>query len=221
MRSEVIQKLVGRPVRDVYNRYVGYVVGFSVDTTGELTSVGVDHGRGEFIEYPNTRIMSDKDGLVVIPTWKSETDGLAKETEMVRRRAKALDDLAAEGEIPKHLYEEMFNQYGGQLKGLQESYKTLEEKINNRLGEIENQTEVVERFLANVKVQFRSGELDESTFKVVSDYCSTMKGRNLKETEDLSRVLRLITEPLTQPSTEPAIAPEQVPAQTVSETSEG
>jgi hypothetical protein len=215
MRSEVIQKLVGRPVRDVYGRYVGYVVGFSVDTTGELTSVGVDHGSGEFIEYPNTRIISDKDSLVVIPSWKIETDGLAKETETVRRRAKAADDLAAEGEIPKHLYDEMFNLYGGQLKTLQESYKALAEKIKNRLGEIENQSDVVDRFLANVKVQFRSGEIDESTFKVVSDYCSTMKGRNIKETEDLSRVLRLITEPLTQPASPETAETEPVPVQTV------
>ncbi len=207
MRSEAVQKIVGRPVKDIYGRYVGYVVGFSVDTTGELRSVGADQGSGEFVEYPSNRIVSDKDGLIVIPSWKVDTDSLAKETEMVRRRAQALEDLKKEGEIPSHVYDEMYKQYSGQLRSLQESYNNLGQRLRRRVEELDHQGEVLERFLANVKVQFRSGETDEATFKVASDYCLSMKSRDAKEKEDIARVLSLITAPLT-PEATTAITPE-------------
>lgn len=205
MRTEAIQKLVGRPVKDIYGRYVGYVVGFSVDTTSELRSVGVDQGSGEFAEYPNNRIISDKDGLIVVPGWKVETEGLGKEAELVRRRTRALEDLAKEGEIPPHLHEEMYKQYSEQLTSLQQSYDNLAQKLRRRIEELDHQGEVVDRFLANVKVQFRSGEIDEGTFKVASDYCVSMKARDVREREDLAKVLGMITEPL--PSTTSAVSP--------------
>ena len=218
MRTEVIQKLVGRPVKDIYGRYVGYVVGFSVDTTGELRSVGVDQGSGEFAEYPNNRIISDKDGLIAVPSWKVETEGLGKETEMVRRRAQALEDLAKEGEIPTHLYEEMYKQYSEQLTKLQESYNNLGQRLRRRKEELDHQGELLDRFLANVKVQFRSGEIDEGTFKVASDYCVSMKERDVREREDLAKVLRIITEPLTSATTSAvSTEAEQLTVETVAE----
>ncbi len=67
MRAEALEKLVNRPVKDTYGRYVGFVVGFSVDTAGDLKSVGVDQGDGEFTEYSSDRVVSTADGFVVIP----------------------------------------------------------------------------------------------------------------------------------------------------------
>ena len=99
MRAEALEKLVDRPVKDSYGRYVGFVVGFSVDTSGELKSVGVDQGNGEFTEYPSQRIVPAAEGFVLIPAWKVECDDLGKEIDGVRRRAKALQDLAREGEL--------------------------------------------------------------------------------------------------------------------------
>ncbi len=91
MRTEAIQKLVGRPVKDSFGRYAGYVVGFSVDTSGELQFVGIDQGNGDFAEYPGRRILVDRDGLVVIPAWKVEAEEFRKEFDIVTRRLRALD----------------------------------------------------------------------------------------------------------------------------------
>lgn len=204
MRAEALEKLVDRPVKDTYGRYVGFVVGFSVDTSGDLKSVGVDQGNGEFTEYPNERIVSTAEGFVVIPAWKVECDSLGKEIDGVRRRAKALQDLAREGEIPRTLFEEMMGKYSDEASKIQGSYKSLAEGMVVRIGELEGQRESLDRFLVEIKVQFRAGEVDEAAFRVAAESCQAMQKRNSQETEDLSKMLKAATEPLAAQQQAPA-----------------
>ena len=203
MRAEALEKLVDRPVKDTYGRYVGFVVGFSVDTSGDLKSVGVDQGNGEFTEYPSERIVSTADGFVLIPAWKVECDSLGKDIDGVKRRAKALQELAKEGEIPRTMYEEMMTKYQDEAGRIQGHYKSLAEGMVVRIGELEGQKETLDRFLVNVKVQFRAGEIDEAAYKVASECCQSMQKRNQQEMEDLGKMLKTATEPLTQQQQQP------------------
>ncbi|MDE1858808.1 MAG: CdvA-like protein [Thaumarchaeota archaeon] len=198
MRAEALERLVDRPVKDSYGRYVGFVVGFSVDTSGELKSIGVDQGNGEFTEYPSQRIVSASDGFVLIPAWKVECDSLNREVDGVRRRAKALQDLAREGEIPRTIYDDMMSKYSTEASKIQGSYKSLAEGMVVRIGELEGQREALQRFLVDIKVQFRAGEIDEAAFKVAAESCESMLTRNSQEMDDLARMLKSATEPLSQ-----------------------
>jgi len=199
MRAEALEKLVDRPVRDTYGRYVGFVVGFSVDTSGDLKSVGVDQGNGEFTEYPSERIVTTAEGFVLIPAWKVECDGLGKDIDGVRRRAKALQELAKEGEIPRTLFDEMMAKYSEEAQKIQGHYKSLAEGMVVRIGELEGQRESLDRFLVDIKVQYRAGEIDEAAYKVAVECCQAMQKRNSKEMEDLGKMLKAATEPLSQP----------------------
>jgi CdvA-like coiled-coil domain len=215
MRSEALEKLVNRPVKDTYGRYVGFVVGFSVDTSGDLKSVGVDQGNGEFTEYPSERVVSGVDGFVVIPAWKVESDGLGKKLEGLRRRAKALQDLAREGEIPRPLFDETMGKYSEEASKIQESSKSLAETMVVRIGELEEQREALDRFLVDVKVQFRAGEVDEAAYKVASECCEAMQHKNAQEREELSKMLKVATEPLgpqsgSQPTASQGSQPKEV-----------
>ena len=203
MRAEALEKLVDRPVKDTYGRYVGFVVGFSVDTSGDLKSVGVDQGNGEFTEYPSERIVSTAEGFVLIPAWKVECDGLGKEVDGVKRRAKALQELAKEGEVPRPMFDEMMSKYSDEAAKIQGHYKSLAEGMVVRIGELEGQRESLDRFLVNVKVQYRAGEIDEAAYKVAVDCCQAMRKRNSQEAEDLGKMLKMITEPLAEQQQQP------------------
>ncbi len=217
MRAEAIGKLVNRPVKDSYGRYVGFVVGFSVDTAGELTTVGVDHGNGDFREYPSERLVSTSEGFIVIPEWKVGCEALGKELDGVKKRAKALQDLAREGEIPQSIYQEMMAKYSEQTDKTQESYKSLMEGMVVRVSELEEQKETLERFLANLKVQFRAGEIDESSFKVSSDCCQAMLNRNSQERGELEKTLKMVTRPLSSEQASPQLR-DQPQVQAVAQT---
>ena len=200
MRAEALEKLVNRPVKDTYGRYVGFVVGFSVDTAGDLKSVGVDQGNGEFTEYSSDRVVSTAEGFVVIPGWKVECDSLGKEIDGVKRRAKALQELAREGEIPGSLYDEMLGKYSEDATKIQDTYKNLAEQMVVRIGELEGQRESLDRFLVNLKVQYRAGEIDEAAYKVASESTKAMSQRNAQEREDITRMLKSATEPISASS---------------------
>ena len=213
MRAEALEKLVNKPVKDTYGRYVGFVVGFSVDTSGDLKSVGVDQGNGEFTEYPNQRVVSTADGFVVIPSWKVECDSLGKEIDGVKRRAKALQDLAREGEVPRSLYDDMMGKYQDEASKIQGSYKSLAESMVVRIGELEGQKESLDKFLVEVKVQFRAGEIDEAAFKVAAESCQAMQTRNSREMAELGRMLKATTEPIASnaPAQQAQTQQQQVP----------
>jgi hypothetical protein len=208
MRAEALEKLVNKPVKDTYGRYVGFVIGFSVDTSGDLKSVGVDTGNGEFTEFPNERIVSTAEGFVVIPSWKVECDSLGKEMEGVRRRAKALQELAREGEVPRTLFDDMMGRFQEEAAKIQGSYKSLAESMVVRIGELEGQKESLDKFLVDVKVQFRAGEIDEAAFKVAAESCQAMQTRNSQEMGELSKMLKTATEPL---ASEPTPRPQSQP----------
>ena len=206
MRAEALEKLVDRPVKDTYGRYVGFVVGFSVDTSGDLKSVGVDQGNGEFTEYPSDRVVSTAEGFVLIPAWRVECDGLGKDIDGVKRRAKALQELAREGEVPRTMFDEMMSRYSDEAAKIQGQYKSLAEGMVVRIGELEGQRESLDRFLVNVKVQYRAGEIDESAYKVAVDCCQAMQKRNSQETEDHGKMLKAVTEPLNQQGQQKQVA---------------
>jgi hypothetical protein len=191
-----MEKLVNRPVKDTYNRYVGFVVGFSVETSGELSSIGVDQGNGVFTEYPSSQLVAGPDGFVVIPSWKVDCESLGKEIEAVRKRARALQELAHEGEVSRQLFDELMAKYSEETDKIQESYKTLSEEMGVRSQELDLQREALDRFLVNVKVQFRAGEIDEPAFKVASESCLAMQKRNAQEKEELGRMMKFISQPL-------------------------
>jgi hypothetical protein len=193
MNAGSIQKLVGVPVRDSYGRHLGYAVGFSIDTSGDVRSIGVDEGNGRFNEYPSTRFVSDKDGFIVQPAWKLESEAFAKEVEMVKKRMQALRDLLKDGEIDKELYGKMYQQYDGKLGKIQESSVRFADAIRHRVGELNMQEDVLDEFLVNVKMYSKSGEIDEPTFKSVLEYSNAMKARDAHEREELNRVLSMIS----------------------------
>lgn len=193
MRPDTALKLIGRPVKDLYGRWMGFAVGFSIDTSGDVKTVGVDEGRGKFIEYPGSRIIADKDGFIVVPGWKIEGEALTKEIEMINKRLKSLNDLAREGEIDQHLFEKNSPQYNERLAKMRESCNDFAARINSRVKELDEQEETMNEFLVNLKVYYRSGEMDEASFKAQIEYCNSMKARDAREREELASIMGVLS----------------------------
>jgi len=152
----------------------------------------------------------------VIPAWKVEAENLKREIDTVRKRVQALDGLVKDGEIAHTMYQQMVDQYNQQLKSFQESHSALLQNLATRLDDIEGRSESLDRFLANVKVQFRAGEIDEGTFKVASEYSTSMRTKNGKEIEEIQSLLRTLSQPAAQSIAQTATKKDTVVAQATS-----
>ena len=97
--DNLFQRYMGKRVRDVYGRYVGFVVGITKDPFGDLRSIGVDSGERGLAEFLGQCVTADGDSLVVLPSWKVDADRFKRETMLVNNRMQAFEDLIKEGEI--------------------------------------------------------------------------------------------------------------------------
>ncbi len=196
MQSIEAVGFLGKPARDLYGRHVGVVVGFSLKTNGDIESVGVDQGNGSFSEVRSNRLLLHEDGLVLVPLWKADVARISGEIGVLRRRLAALDDIkndqTEDGSIPAEQYEQLRAQYEARIAKMQESSEKLTQEINFRMEELSRQDEAIAKFLVNVKIQFRSGEITEESFHGISDQCAAMKARNGKEREELLTVYGML-----------------------------
>lgn len=217
IHTEALRRYIGKPAKDIYGRYIGYVIGLSLDPMGQLNSIGVDAGNGSFFEYPHNQVMIDNENLVLIPTWKAECDNYREESSLTQRRFQALDDLLKNGEIPQYVYEELCRQYKDAMSRLQEIHSDLTTRLKQRIDELDRQTKSLERFLGNIKVQHKTGELSDETFKVASEYLVFGVNSAANEKSDIVHILDKLASP-TETHTE--VAPPQ-PAATAPKPNEG
>ncbi len=190
MQSIEAVGFLGKSVEDLYGRHVGVVVGFSLKTNGDVESVGVDQGSGSFQEVKSGRLLFHDQSLIVIPTWKADVMRITGEMGVLRRRIAALRELVKDsnedGSVANAQYDQLRGQYEARLAKIQESSDKLLQEMKARIEELDQHDQALARFLVNVNVQFRSGEIAEASFGLISDQCAGMKARNAKEREELA-----------------------------------
>ena len=197
--SNIFQRYMGKRVRDVYGRYIGFVVGLSTDAFGELRSVGVDSGERGLVEYLGSCMSMDGDSLVLYPSWRVDADKFKREAGIVNTRAQAVDELLKEGEISQEEYQEFLKVYQGYRAKLEDVKKVLDEKLRRRLQDLDREAKDIKRMGTNVKVQFRSGEIDAESFRASLQYASVMKERIDKERFDIAATAQMLNGPLPAP----------------------
>ena len=224
MHAQTLEKLVKKPIKDSYGRFIGHVIGFSLDSSGNMKGLGVDHGSSTFQEYPQDRILIEANGenIILLPEWKENVDKLRKNTLTVKKRTKAINELKTEGEIPQHVYEELKSNCENEINSLRSSYDSTIDKLTDRISQIENSRKDAEKFLGTLKVQYRTTEINDETYKSASQSTIEMMGKDENErTEILSLlidfnnniktpshnedVIQRIPEPVMSPMLEPYV----------------
>jgi len=180
---------MGKPLSDLYGRTIGVVVGYSLKTNGDVESLGVDQGSGRFAEVGAERLVFYERSYIAVPTWKTEMIRITEETTVLRNRLLALQELskdAEEGGASKAQYDQMGVQYRGRLVKIRESRDRLLKEIDARIEELDHHDQSISRFLVNINMQYRSGEITDQSYRAVSDQCGGLKAKNSKEREELA-----------------------------------
>ncbi|MEM3737391.1 MAG: CdvA-like protein [Candidatus Bathyarchaeia archaeon] len=199
VHTEALRKYIGKPAKDTYGRYVGYVVGLSLDPMGQLNSIGVDQGEVGFLEYHSDQVMIEGENLLLIPAWKIACDKYREESSLTQKRFQALDELLKNGEIPQYVYDELYKKYKEDMSRQQETYANLVNKLKQRIADLEAQCKSLERFLGNIKVQHKTGEMSEETYKVNSENLVYGIKSAINEKKDLENALSKLAPPTEKP----------------------
>ncbi len=200
MLREDFSKAIGKEVRDIYGRNLGRCIGFTVDLSGNLRTIGVELGTS-FQEYPADRLLAgrEEDGIVTIPDWKADSRRVGMEKGVLEKRINALTKMLEAGEISQKVYDDM---YKG-LMTIRASHEQLSRDLVRRLDALEENDDKINTFLARVKLQGVSEEISEQAVKWTADFCVAMKSMNESERVGINEILDLVSE---ESASTPAIA---------------
>lgn len=192
IQGEAFRKFIGKPAKDIYGRYLGCVIGLTLDLSGKLHSVGVDCG-GRFEEFSQQQISIKDDSIVITPRWKVEAEKFRKEFQLAYSRFKALEELLKNREIPDYVYEEFYKEYKETINKFEEGQKEISLRLSERMEEVDRNIRSFERFLGYLKVQRRTGELSEEAYRIASEYILSEIEKAFREKEDVKKCLESIS----------------------------
>lgn len=189
---ETLDKYIGQKIKDPYNRTVGTLASIYSDVDGTVTAVEVLLGDIEFKTIEVGRLTIRNGELILLPKWKYIAMKVIDRLERARRRAKALEDLYAKGEIPKHAYEEFKNKVLRDLEKLKIEAKEAKDIIRKRMHELEDQIVQIEKALTALKMSYIAGEISERGYKPAADMLRQSRDRDLEEKNEAKRILETI-----------------------------
>jgi len=185
MQVEINRESLRKPVRDIYGRDLGQMVGVVLDLNGTVSSIGVDEGSGRLVQYQGNRLMMNNSEYLVMPEWKVEAQGLDKQHEGLRRRARALEELERNGEPST----KSLDQLKGQLDAVRNGHEKLAEQARARLSLLDRLDEEISDFTSMAKLLLASSEIDESAYQVTEVFGVVSIAANGREKEELRKVI--------------------------------
>jgi hypothetical protein len=207
MEAESSEHVLSLPVKDIYGRSMGEIVGAIYDLDGKIESIGVSESGGKFVTYPASKLMKGNSEILIIPDWRMEAQNLTRQKESLARRGRAIRELAASRDLDPRTFDEV----NMQIEATRRSHERLKEKVETRLKELEGRFQSVSDFIGITKIQHATTEIDEWAYSVTSDFATRQletDGKELTELRSAMHFLENIQEEAPIPSSGPLPQPE-------------
>lgn len=186
--SELKLEFVGKQVKDMYGTFVGKVVGVLTDTDGSIESIGVDCGSTGLKQLPYEQLLVQGEYVIYIPKWRLDAQKLLRQKNLTLQRIKGLQDIVAENDLMKEDAEVVYLKYEKRLRDLGEIEKSIDEKLQTRLNELDTENKSIKTVLFDAKLQFRSNEITEEAYQQINTYTNELLEHISKEKSEINNV---------------------------------
>lgn len=186
--SELKLEFVGKQVKDMYGTLMGNVVGIITDTDGSIESVSVDCGDSGLKQLSYEQLLVQGDYVIFIPKWRLDAQKLFRQKNLTLKRIKALQQLVEEDDTMKEDAEIVYVKYEKKLHELEEKEKSINEKLKERLDELNGSTKNIKSILFDAKLQYKSHEISEETYLQVTRYTKELMDHINLEKEEINNI---------------------------------
>ena len=186
--SELKLEFVGKQVKDMYGTLMGNVVGIITDTDGTIESVSVDCGDSGLKQLSYEQLLVQGDYVIFIPKWRLDAQKLFRQKNLTLKRIKALQHLVEEDDTMKEDAEIVYVKYEKKLHELEEKEKSINEKLKERLDELNGSTKNIKSILFDAKLQYKSHEISEETYLQVTSYTKELMDHINLEKEEINNI---------------------------------
>jgi len=186
--SELKLEFVGKQVKDMYGTLIGKVVGILTDTDGSIESIGVDCGSAGMKQLPYEQLLVQGEYVIYIPKWRLDAQKLLRQKNLTLQRIKGLQDIVAENDLMKEDAELVYFKYEKRLRDLGEIEKSIDEKLQTRLNELDTENKSIKAVLFDAKLQFRSNEITEEAYQQINTYTNELLEHTGREKSEINNV---------------------------------
>jgi hypothetical protein len=215
---EEIGKYLGKPLDDAMGRPVGKLVGITADIKDQVTAIQVAENDGEVAQYPINFVKVIEAGPILLQTWRVETEDLRREYDIIKRRSQALDLLLKDGDIDQVEYKQLRDSYEDLNKKISEKRDSLLDALKHVESKLEQQIRDLQTALTNNKMLYTSSEIDEQTYRTVTESIRSVLEISRKERKDVDgtrEFLLRINSPEVAKETSPVVVPVTTPQDVV------
>ena len=160
-----IFRALGKEVKDEYGRSIGKIASFKVNPHGQIDSIFVQHGDGEFISYPVDNLRFDSDETVTfISPIKIRGNKLCDEIPLIWRKDQALKELMEKNKIPSEFYEDLHRSFEGALNQLKTEAQGILENIDSQIAQCNKQIRELNSALINLEIEREIGKIEDSIY---------------------------------------------------------
>jgi predicted phage tail protein len=186
--SELKLEFVGKQVKDMYGTLMGNVVGIITDTDGSIESVSVDCGDSGLKQLSYEQLLVQGDYVIFIPRWRLDAQKLFRQKNLTLKRIKALQHLVEEDDTMKEDAEIVYVKYEKKLNELEDKEKSINEKLKERLDDLNKSTKNIKSILFEAKLQYKSHEISEETYLQVTRYTKELMDHINLEKEEINNI---------------------------------
>lgn len=196
--SEFKLEFVGKQVKDLYGTLIGKVMGMVTDIDGSIESISVDCGTSGLKQLAYEQLLVQGDYVIYIPKWRLDAQKLLRQKSLTLQRIKALQDIATENDSMKNDVELVYVKYDKKLQDLEENANHLNENLESRLKELEEESHSIKTILFDAKLQFRSNEMTEEIYQQINIYTNELLEHINLEKAEINNVKTKLSQQTTE-----------------------
>jgi hypothetical protein len=183
---EQVGKYLGKTIEDAMGRSLGKLVGLTTDVKDEVKAIQIARNDGEVVEHPIDFVKMTNEHVILLQAWRVEAEELKRENDIVRKRRRALDLLLNDGDINQPEYNALRTSYEDFTKGMQAKRDTLLDNLQEVEKRLDQQITDLEGALTNDKMLYSTTEIDEQTYKTVTESILSYLEIDRKERKDIA-----------------------------------
>lgn len=165
--SEAKLEFINKQVKDMYGASIGKAVGITTDLDGSIENIGVDCGLLGIKQFPYEQLLIQGEYIIHIPRWRLDAQKLLRQKNLALRRIKAIQDIIAENDLLKDDAEIISLKYEKRLRELESTTKDVNEKLEQRLNQLNEEKNNAKIILFDGKLQYKSNEITEDVYQQI------------------------------------------------------
>ncbi len=103
--------------------------------------------------------------MLKLISWKHSFERLNEERDMTKKKKEALDNLLNDGKISQATHDLFNNKIDEAIAETEKQQRLLLEKMNSKVGELEQHIKTLEILLADFEIKHVTGEIDEEVYQ--------------------------------------------------------